>query len=259
MMRCLSAIQLSAAVLLFYAIAPTLMAQTRTVQPQTAGQTARQRQGFFDYALGKINPSNTDYGAAMADGRSESVSHTIDDLYFWSNAVTLGLLVCAAGIIYFEWRSAATKEIIAATIIAELWNGRVSDKIEIVRCTEQFNQLVELQNQETERLLSAGPKTSEQEQEAAGSITKNVSQNENSCSLAAGSAAKSTFPVPRATESAAVGNANDGTARLQQSNLLLQRRVEALENSENNLKQRLNQTTLLLDEERRRNATLKGA
>jgi hypothetical protein len=70
MMRCLSAIQLSAAVLLFYAIAPTLMAQTRTVQPQTAGQTARQRQGFFDYALGKINPSNTDYGAAMADGRS---------------------------------------------------------------------------------------------------------------------------------------------------------------------------------------------
>ena len=258
-MRRLSAIQLSAAVLLFCAIAPAPMAQTRTVQPQTAGQAVRQRQGFFDYALGKINPSNTDYGAAMADGRSEAVSHTIDDLYFWSNAVTLGLLVCAAGIIYFEWRSAAKKEIVAATIIAELWNGRVSDKIEIVRRTQQFNQLVELQNQETERLLSSGPKTSEQEQEAAGSITKNVSQNGYSGSPVAGSAAKSTSQAPRATESAAVGNANDGTARLQQSNLMLQRRVEALENSEKNLKQRLNQTTILLDEERRRNATLKGA
>jgi len=175
-MRRLSAIQLSAAVLLFCAIAPAPMAQTRTVQPQTAGQALRQRQGFFDYALGKINPSNTDYGAAMADGRSEAVSHTIDDLYFWSNAVTLGLLVCSAGIIYFEWRSAAKKEIVAATIIAELWNGRVSDKIEIVRRTQQFNQLVELQNQETERLLSAGPKTSEHEQDAAESITKNVGQ-----------------------------------------------------------------------------------
>ena len=258
-MRRLSAIQLSAAVLLFCAIAPAPMAQTRTVQPQTAGQAVRQRQGFFDYALGKINPSNTDYGAAMADGRSEAVSHTIDDLYFWSNAVTLGLLVCAAGIIYFEWRSAAKKEIVAATIIAELWNGRVSDKIEIVRRTQQFNQLVELQNQETERLLSAGPKTSEHEQEAAESITKNVGQNGYSGSSAAGSAAKSTSPDSRATESAAVGNANDGTARLQQSNLMLQRRVEALENSEKNLKQRLNQTTILLDEERRRNATLKGA
>ena len=40
---------------------------------------------------------------------------------------------------------------------------------------------------------------------------------------------------------------------------LLQRRVEALQNSEQNLKQRLNQTTVLLDQERRRNATLKGA
>jgi hypothetical protein len=258
MMRRLSAIQLSAAVLVFCAIAPAPMAQTRTVQPQTAGQPVHQRQGFLDYALGKINPSNTDYGTAMANGRSDLVGHTIDDLYFWSNGVTLGLLVCAAGIIYFEWRSAAKKEIVAATIIAELWNGRVSDKIEIVRRTQQFNQLVELQNQETERLLSAGPKTSEHEQDAAESITKN-GQNGYSGSSAAGSAAKSTSPAPRATESAAVGNANDGTARLQQSNLMLQRRVEALENSEKNLKQRLNQTTILLDEERRRNATLKGA
>ena len=155
--------------------------------------------------------------------------------------------------------SAAKKEIVAATIIAEVWNGRVSDKIEIVRRTQQFNQLVELQNQETERLLSAGPKTSEHEQDAAESITKSVGQNGHSGSSAAGSAAKSTSPASRATESAAVGNANDGTARLQQSNLMLQRRVEALENSEKNLKQRLNQTTILLDEERRRNATLKGA
>jgi len=55
-------------------------------------------------------------------------------------------------------------------------------------------------------------------------------------------------------------SASDGTAAsLEQSNLLLQRRVEALQNSEQNLKQRLNQTTVLLDQERRRNATLKGA
>lgn len=258
-MRRLSVIQLPAIVLLICAIAPVMAVQAQTVQPQTTGQTLRQRQGFFDYALGKINPADTDYGAAMAYGRTELVNQTIDDLYFWSNAVTLGLLVCAAGIIYFEWHSAAKKEIVAATIIAELWNGRVSDRIEIVRRTEQFNQLVELQNQETERLLSAGSKTSEQEQEAAGSVTKSVSQAGYSGSPAASSAAKSTLPAPRATESAAVENANDGTARLQQSNLLLQRRVEALENSENNLKQRLNQTTLLLDEERRRNRTLKGA
>ena len=258
-MRHLSAIQLPIIALLLCEVAPVMAVQTQTVQPAKNAQIARQRQGFFDYALGKINPSNTDYGAAMANGRAELVNHTLDDLYFWSNAVTLSLLVCAAGIICFEWRSGAKKEIVAATIIAELWNGRVSDRIEIVRRTEQFNQLVELHNQETERLLSAGPKTSELEQEAAGAVTKNVGRNEYSGSPALGSTAKGTLPAPRAAESAAVENGNDGTARLQQSNLLLQRRVEALENSESNLRQRLNQATLLLDEERRRNRTLKGA
>jgi hypothetical protein len=118
MMRRISAIQLPALILLFCAIAPGLVAQRQTEQPEKTGPTQCQRQGFLDYALGKINPSNTDYGTAMANGRSDLVGHTIDDLYFWSNAVTLGLLVCSAGIIYFEWRSAVKKEIVAATIIA---------------------------------------------------------------------------------------------------------------------------------------------
>jgi hypothetical protein len=56
-----------------------------------------------------------------------------------------------------------------------------------------------------------------------------------------------------------VAAADGGSRDLQQSNVLLQRRVEALENTEQNLKQRLNQATLLLDQERRRNAALKGA
>jgi hypothetical protein len=53
--------------------------------------------------------------------------------------------------------------------------------------------------------------------------------------------------------------ADGGSGNLQQSNLLLQRRIEAMQNTEQNLKQRLSQTTALLDQERRRNATLKGA
>jgi hypothetical protein len=45
----------------------------------------------------------------------------------------------------------------------------------------------------------------------------------------------------------------------QQQTLLLQRRLEATQNSEHNLRERLNQVTTQLDEERRRNRTLKGA
>jgi len=256
-MRRLSVIQLPAIVLLICAIAPVMAVQAQTVQPQTTGQTLRQRQGFFDYALGKINPSNTDYGAEMADGRSALVGHTIDDLYFWSNAVTLGLLVCAAGIIYFEWHSAAKKEIVAATIIAELWNGRVSDRIEIVRRTERFNQLVEQHNAEVERTLMA----KQQPNQAAEPETTDLKDRVHTLTRMA-----------NAGTEAAVGNSSDApdahlpgplsgnsAMSVQQQVQLLKNSLEATRNSERNLRERLNQANTQLDEERKRNRTLKGA
>ena len=257
-MRRLSAIQLSAVFLLFSAIAPAMVAQTQTVQSPTTGQTLRQRQGFFDYALGKINPSSTDYGAEMADGRSALVGHTIDDLYFWSNAVTLGLLVCAAGIIYFEWRSAAKKEIVAATIIAELWNGRVSDRIEIVRRTERFNQLVEQHNAEVERTLMA----KQQPNQAAEPETTDLKDRVHTLTRMANAGTEaavgnsSDAPEARLADPTLAGNS---TMNVQQQVQLLKNSLEATRNSERNLRERLNQANTQLDEERKRNRTLKGA
>lgn len=211
-------------------------------------QLAPKRQGFFDYALGKINPRDKDYGESIESARSSLVESTIDDLYFWSNAVTLVLLCGLAALVLFQWRAMDKRELIASSLIAQLWNGRVSDRIEIERRTQQFNQLVETHNAEVETALSPKPGASNQAVDASLSVTRSIRN------LAEG---KGISPV-EAEKIAAL--ASDGTAAsLEQSNLLLQRRVEALQNSEQNLKQRLNQTTVLLDQERRRNGTLKGA
>jgi len=211
-------------------------------------QSVPKRQGFFDYALGKINPRGIDYGASMESARNAVVENTIDDLYFWSNVVTLLLLSGLVAIVLLQWRAADKREVIAASLIAQLSNGRVSDRIEIERRTQQFNQLVEAHNADVERNLSQKPGPSQQDAEATGSLTRGVR------SLADG---KGISPVEVEKIEASAPDAT--TASLQQNNLLLQRRVEALQNSEQNLKQRLNQTTTLLDQERRRNATLKGA
>jgi len=219
-------------------------------QPKPAPtRSARKPQGFFDYALGKINPRDKDYGAAIETRRSEVVEHTIDDLYFWSNVVTLLLLCGLAAVVLLQWRAADKREVIAASLILQLWNGRVSDRIEIERRTEQFNRLVETHNAEVERALSQAASTSEKKEQMAGKLSRSVRNLAET---------PKTFPPETATvESVAAEDAE--VANLQQNNLLLQRRVEALQNSEQNLKRRLNQTTVLLDQERRRNATLKGA
>jgi hypothetical protein len=258
MMRRLSAIQLSAVFLLIGAIAPAMVAQTQSVHPEKTGQATRQRQGFIDYALGKINPSNTDYGAVMAEGRSDLVGHTIDDLYFWSNAVTLGLLVCAAGIIYFEWHSAAKKEIVAATIIAELWNGRVSDRIEIVRRTEQFNQLAEQHNAEVERALMTKQQSNQAAETETTDLKDTVQALARTASASNGDAA-GTSSDAHDSSSADPSLARNRGMSVQQQVQLLKNSLEATRNSERNLRERLNQANTQLDEERKRNRTLKGA
>ena len=257
-MRRLLAIQLLIIPPLFCLAATNMVGQTQSTSPQKAVQTQRQSQGFFDYALGKINPSNTDYGTAMANGRSDLVGHTVDDLYFWSNAVTLGLLVCAAGIIYFEWRSAAKKEIVAATIIAELWNGRVSDKIEIVRRTEQFNQLAEQHNAEVERALMA----KQQPNPAAEPETTDLKDTVHALAQMANAndeAAAGNSSNALATSLADPSRAVNCTMSVQEQVQFLKNSLEATRNSERNLRERLNQANTQLDDERRRNRTLKGA
>ena len=232
----------------FCCVAGQSFSQTRSEPSARTAQSAPKRQGFLDYALGKVNRHDKNYGASIESARNAIVGYTIDDLYFWSNVVTLLLLSGLVAIVLFQWRAMDKRELIAASLIARLWNGRVSDRIEIDRRTQQFNQLVEAHNAEAEAALSHKSRLSGQESDTNGSLTKNVRTLADSKGIAPAEAEKIASVAPDAT-----------AASMQQSSLLLQRRVEALQNSEQNLKQRLNQTTVLLDQERRRNATLKGA
>ena len=76
--------------------------QTPNKLSSPTAQPPAKRQGFFDYALGKINPHGNDYGASIDSVRNAAVENTIDDLYFWSNAVTLLLLSGLVAIVLFS-------------------------------------------------------------------------------------------------------------------------------------------------------------
>ena len=255
-MRRASVIQTLLVVSMFCPPQETCFGQGQNHGPLAPTSAKHSQPGFFDYALDKVNPNGNDYGSAMQSGRSSLVEHSIDDLYFWSNVMTLLLLTGAATVVFLQWRSADKKEVISAALITELWNGRVSDRIEIDRRTEQFNRLVETHNSEVERALMLKSQAPEPGKEAAGNLSRNVRDLADKGQLKARKGQPSE-PTNAAAPSPVLPEA--GALDLQQSNLLLQRRVEAMQSSEQNLKQRLNQTTLLLDQERRRNASLKGA
>jgi len=172
--------------------------------------------------------------------------------------ITLGLLVCAAGIIYFEWRSAAKNEIVGATLIAELWNGRVSDRIEILRRTEQFNQLAEQHNAEVEHALM----TKQQPNPAAEPETTDLKDTVHALAQMANAndeAATGNSSNALATSLADPSRAVNCTMSVQEQVQFLKNSLEATRNGERNLRERLNLANTQLDEERRRNRTLKGA
>jgi hypothetical protein len=172
--------------------------------------------------------------------------------------VALILLTGLITAFFFHLRAADKKEIIAATLIAQLWNGRVSDRAEIERRAEQFNNLVDEHNAVVERELTTNAPEADRETPPAANLNRTVGEITDAARPENRTAPRTSFePVPPgAKEAVATGNE---VVRLQQDNLLLEHRVEAMRNTEQNLKERLNQTTSLLDQERRRNQALKGA
>ena len=233
-------------------------AQTVNRPDSGAAQPAAKRQGFFDYALGKINPRDKDYGATMESGRTAIVENSIDDLYFWSNVVTLLLLSGMVAVVLLQWRAADKREVIAASLIAQLWNGRVSDRIEIERRTEQFNQLVEAHNAEVERALSAKPHSASGGEQADSGLKRTVEGLDKRTAKV--NAADRNSVESRSPNLATDNQTAEVTASgLQQRNIMLERQAEAMRNTEANLRRRLNDTMAQLDQERNRNQTLKGA
>ncbi len=228
-------------------------------QPSVAPQHPPSKQtGFFDYALGKINPAGSDYGASMQAGRDAVVANTVDNLYFWSNVFTLLLLIGTSAIVFLQWRSTEKREVIAASLIAELWNRRVSDRIELERRTERYNGLVERHNAAVERALAAKSQARPAEETTATDLKRTVeglNKGKTNPPTPAGQDAGSR-PLPISIAPLRSDPRDGGSQR---RNVLLEHQLEASENTIANLKQRLNQTQAQLDEERNRNQALKGA
>jgi hypothetical protein len=141
--------------------------------------------------------------------------------------------------------------------LTELWNGRISDRIEIERRTRQYNELVDLHNAEVERGLMS-------RSEATGTADRVESKAQRGVNKLA----ERPTPVLDTGRNSGIDPdpvrvpltpADAGSTNLQQKVLLQQGQIEAMRNTEQNLKERLNQTTALLEQERKRNQPSKRA
>ncbi|AXC15419.1 hypothetical protein ACPOL_6175 [Acidisarcina polymorpha] len=244
---------ISRVAILGFALSASSLYPAQSTPPAAPSKPAPKRsQGVLDYALGKINPDNKDYGNSAADARSELVGYTIQNIYFWSNVLSLSLLAATSTALVLILRAQDKREIIAANLISQLWNGRVIDRREIVRRTGMYNTLVETKN----AALNQTPSPN-REQPSESQAAEQPSQKQTGKKTRVPSEAAAPKSPASHTEQVETGIAPSG--ELQQKTTLLQGQNQALRNSERNLRERLNQVSQDLEQERRRNQTLKGA
>ena len=107
---------------LFLAMLPSLcFAQARPsgYDPVAQAQPPRQKDGFVNFALKRINPADKDYGQCLDEGRKLLIEETIRNGYFWSNVVALGLLACLFVIIVYQRTVQTHREWTTADLLAQ--------------------------------------------------------------------------------------------------------------------------------------------
>ena len=91
--------------------------------PAQPGRAAKQKDGFIDFTLKRINPADRDYGQCIAEGRKVLLEETIENGYFWSNIVSLGLLGCFFLVIMYQRRLALRREHLNAESLCQVRNA----------------------------------------------------------------------------------------------------------------------------------------
>lgn len=102
------------------------------------------RTGFVDFTLKRINPSDKDYGQMIAAGRKLLLAETIENGYFWSNVVSLGLLGCLFILVVYQQKHLNRAEWKSAEIVAQYEHALKRANVQVADATKRNSEIIEV-------------------------------------------------------------------------------------------------------------------
>src|ERR1700739_3447851 len=105
--------------------------------------SSKPQDGFVDFTLQRINPSDVDYGKCLGEGRTLLVEDSVEHGYFWSNVVALGLFGCLFIIIVFQHRVQATRDWTAAEMLGQVEQTLARANAQVEEATKRNRVLTE--------------------------------------------------------------------------------------------------------------------
>jgi hypothetical protein len=154
-----TSVRLLIGLLVITALAPSSWSQaTRSrYDPAASERPSKSREGFFDFTLKRINPSNRDYGEMIALRRNLLLVDSLENRHFWSNVVCLGLLGCLFILVVFQHKHLTRAEWKTAEILAQYEHALKRANVQVAEATRRNSEIVEALVGLKESTVSAQP------------------------------------------------------------------------------------------------------
>ena len=240
-------------------------AQRSAYDPAMRTAPAKPKQGFVDFTLKRINPSDRDYGECLDEGRKLILQESIENGFFWSNVVTLGLLGCLFIIVVYQHRQKVRRELSIAEVLQQYEHA-------LLRANAQVDEAAKRNHELSEALSAARENT-------FYLPTLSTGPQESAIPRAASKRAADTKPVDGNAAPTTAGNLRppgsdgreNGTKVANQMGLFkpevdlilkvnsLEQQLGRSQEQEKQLRRQLTQADLRLQAEQQKNRTLKGA
>jgi hypothetical protein len=233
--------------------------------PAVQAQSPRQKDGFVDFALKRINRTDKDYGHWLDEGRKVLLEETVRSGYFWSNLVALGLLACLFVIIVYQHRVQTCREWTAAEVLAEYEHALSRANAQVEEATNRNRGLMEALSALRESALrSQAPPGEAQDRPAVETVTSRAPSIR--ASQVASTKSSSATSAPGRAARAATATAPANQMGLFKPDVDLIMKVNSLEqqlgrsqDESKLLRRQLNESDRRLQDEQHKNRSLKGA
>lgn len=262
-----SAIRIAVAALLIAVSSVLSSAQSaqNSYDPAAGRGSSKPRDGFLDFTLKHINPTEQDYGQCLDKGRALLLDESVRNGYFWSNLVALALLGCLLLIIVYQHRLQTRRDWTAAQVMAECEQALARSNAQIDQIIKSNHGLNNALVATKELMLRPAPKPQDSGQRASSTATEGCASSPQPARLSPPRASCVKPPIERAAGTAArMGSAPqmatskvdaDIVARI---NLLEQQLAYAQEDNKQ-LRQRVAEADRRLELEQQRNRQPQGA
>ena len=109
--------------------------------PAAHAASSKPRDSFLDFTLGRINPSDANYGQCLSEDRRILLEETLRNAYFWSNIVALGVLSWLFLVMVYQQKVQTRREWTTTEIVTQLEQSLTRSRAQLAEANKKNGEL----------------------------------------------------------------------------------------------------------------------